>query len=366
MTNNQHEQVPEALRLADELEIPIEGYPEATELERNAAAELRRLHAAVDGLRANATEQYLKGHEGVAAHIHALHARSAELADKVEALQGLAATCYAGLGAECNLPENWLDALNAAANGEPFTTSGLLPYKAQPSHTPQADSQPAHQRDTGYPPLPECDATTVGLGAVWNRHSMRAYVDADRKARAQADSQSVLDRARIREIFMAHGFTVKEGQTDLKQYVYDAADALLRAARAPADSVTAPAGDQLDCPLPCDITAGGVTIGKGCPLRTVQTRLKVQSEANALLLRRLIATPPTAQAEGWRSISTAPKDGTRILVHPAIEVADAWSKAHWSAQNECWIVGGSPSGVLHTAWHPLPPPPTSAEGVEHG
>ncbi|MBL7089933.1 hypothetical protein [Acidovorax sp.] len=60
----------------------------------------------------------------------------------------------------------------------------------------------------------------------------------------QADSQPapVLDRARIREIFMAHGFTVKEGQTDLKQYVYDAADALLRAARAPADSVTAPAG----------------------------------------------------------------------------------------------------------------------------
>ena len=47
----------------------------------------------------------------------------------------------------------------------------------------------------------------------------------------QADSQPALDRARIREIFMAHGFTVKEGQTDLKQYVYDAADALLRAAR---------------------------------------------------------------------------------------------------------------------------------------
>ena len=46
-----------------------------------------------------------------------------------------------------------------------------------------------------------------------------------------------LDRDRIREIFMAHGFTVKEGQTDLKQYVYDAAEALLRASRAPADSV---------------------------------------------------------------------------------------------------------------------------------
>jgi len=55
----------------------------------------------------------------------------------------------------------------------------------------------------------------------------------------QADSQPapVVDRARTREIFIAHGFTVKEGQTDLKQYVYDAADALLRAASAPADSV---------------------------------------------------------------------------------------------------------------------------------
>ena len=81
--------------------------------------------------------------------------------------------------------------------------------------------------------------------------------------------------------------------------------------------------------------------------------------------RILYTHPPTAQAQWRRPIETAPKDGRRILVHPAIEVADAWSKAHWSAQNECWIVGGSPSGVLHTAWHPLPPPPT-AEGVEHG
>ena len=56
-------------------------------------------------------------------------------------------------------------------------------------------------------------------------------------ATPQADGQPALDRTRIREIFMTHGFTVKEGQTDLKQYVYDAADALLRAASAPADSV---------------------------------------------------------------------------------------------------------------------------------
>lgn len=33
----------------------------------------------------------------------------------------------------------------------------------------------------------------------------------------------------IRAIFMAHGFTVKEGQTDLKPYVFEAAEALLAA-----------------------------------------------------------------------------------------------------------------------------------------
>jgi hypothetical protein len=37
----------------------------------------------------------------------------------------------------------------------------------------------------------------------------------------------------IREIFIANGFTVKEGQTDLKPYVYAAARALLEAALKP-------------------------------------------------------------------------------------------------------------------------------------
>ena len=46
----------------------------------------------------------------------------------IERLRALAATCYAGLGGECDLPVIWLDALNDAANGEPFDTDGLLPY----------------------------------------------------------------------------------------------------------------------------------------------------------------------------------------------------------------------------------------------
>lgn len=47
---------------------------------------------------------------------------------------------------------------------------------------------------------------------------------------APAPSAVVLDDAlnnRIREIFLANGFTIKEGQTDLKPYVYQAAYALL-------------------------------------------------------------------------------------------------------------------------------------------
>ena len=44
---------------------------------------------------------------------------------------------------------------------------------------------------------------------------------------------------RIRDIFMANGFTIKDGQTDLKPYVYAAARALLSCA-SPADKPVSP------------------------------------------------------------------------------------------------------------------------------
>ena len=46
-------------------------------------------------------------------------------------------------------------------------------------------------------------------------------------------TRPVPGKDRIREIFMSAGFTVKDGQTDLKQYVYDAAYALLNEAPQP-------------------------------------------------------------------------------------------------------------------------------------
>ena len=73
-----------------------------------------------------------------------------------------------------------------------------------------------------------------------------------------------------------------------------------------------------------------------------------------------------AGGANWQDISTAPKDGTRILLHPAVEVHDAWSKCYWSEQHKCWIVGGSASGVTHTHWMPLPLPPTTSAGSGKG
>lgn len=46
-------------------------------------------------------------------------------------LRELAASCYAGLGAECNLPDEWLDTLLAASCGQDFSTQHLLPHARQ-------------------------------------------------------------------------------------------------------------------------------------------------------------------------------------------------------------------------------------------
>lgn len=66
----------------------------------------------------------------------------------------------------------------------------------------------------------------------------RGYMDGMAKGRRDAEAApqptpAPPSRDQIREVFMAHGFTIKEGQTDLKQYVYDAAHALLELGAAP-------------------------------------------------------------------------------------------------------------------------------------
>ncbi|MBN9323683.1 MAG: hypothetical protein J0H24_17185 [Delftia acidovorans] len=125
-----------ALRLADALE---DGSYLLSQERNTTAAELRRLDARVTSLEFAFNEWHDKTDwvqetaQALELGMHradVLRARIEALDAENKALRGLAATCYAGLGAECNLPENWLDALNAAANGQAFDTEGLLPFAA--------------------------------------------------------------------------------------------------------------------------------------------------------------------------------------------------------------------------------------------
>jgi len=51
----------------------------------------------------------------------------------------------------------------------------------------------------------------------------------EEEAQTSVQGLKFLNRDEVRSIFLAHGFTVKEGQSDLKAYVYDAAKALMQA-----------------------------------------------------------------------------------------------------------------------------------------
>ena len=65
----------------------------------------------------------------------------------------------------------------------------------------------------------------------------RCGIEAIKEALAQPEQEPV-NKDKIREIFLRNGFTVKDGETDLKQYVYDAAIELLRLAQLEQDLET--------------------------------------------------------------------------------------------------------------------------------
>src|SRR6266403_4351420 len=61
----------------------------------------------------------------------------------------------------------------------------------------------------------------------------------------------------------------------------------------------------------------------------------------------------------WQPISTAPKDGTRILLYGRSGIG----LGNWGrniAGNECWLrdIGWFQVGQLPTHWFPLPDPPS--------
>ena len=83
-----------------------------------------------------------------------------------------------------------------------------------------------------------------------------------------------------------------------------------------------------------------------------------------------LAAPRTAQAEGWRPIETAPRDGTPIWLYTGAGQCEGyWNYGEWvqDAVSCTYDGAGGPAFQCNpTHWMPLPLPPTSAEGVEHG
>ena len=84
----------------------------------------------------------------------------------------------------------------------------------------------------------------------WQWEDLLAAARAVTEEQYEASAQDRLSQDEVREIFLECGFTIKQGQTDLKPYVYEAAQALeahVRAALAAAPQ--APAAPAVDAPI---------------------------------------------------------------------------------------------------------------------
>lgn len=77
------------------------------------------------------------------------------------------------------------------------------------------------------------------------------------------------------------------------------------------------------------------------------------------LYRTMIAAAPyMAVAEsGWRTMDSAPKDGTRVIVSDGGYVGQGW----FHPVEEAWL---DCDGIVPTLWQPLPAPPGAAAPAE--
>ena len=99
-------------------------------------------------------------------------------------------------------------------------------------------------------------------------------------------------------------------------------------------------------------SAERLQVGVGTPPSTIEKPL-------------YLAAPPTAQAEGWRDIATAPKDGTEILGYTEEVGALVLYWDSMTGEMDHWSDGMSVSYWKPTQWMPLPPAPGPAHGERH-
>jgi hypothetical protein len=83
----------------------------------------------------------------------------------------------------------------------------------------------------------------------------------------------------------------------------------------------------------------------------------------AIAANRLLAAPAPTPTPGWQDISTAPKDGTFILIYPSScwveDVEHDYEVSYWDEDFGRWHFSALPDDYTGpTHWMPLPPAPT--------
>ena len=144
---------------------------------------------------------------------------------------------------------------------------------------------------------------------------------------------------------------------------FDAADMATAAAQGFRDGVASlaasawePVAWLYESPMPdgsvfTGASAERLQVGVGTPPGTIEKPL-------------YIAAPPAAQAEGWKPIETAPKDGQAILVTDG----GGCYCVEWSEEFDWWTVDDNKLGPFRlrgsapTHWMPTPAAPGPADG----
>lgn len=236
---------PEALRLADALQDIINGY----DLDRDdeddlaeAMVELRRLHALSAAPAAQEAEPVAycqpddpnpseafswPGHCKQEHHTIPLYAHPPRLqvAEAVDAPEGCTpADARILRQANHDLAAESFE-LQAALRGIAAQADKVL-ARFDIAAAPQAPAA----GEVKFSRLDEMPLSDETYRAVVSAAATPAPAAAVAPTAAPTQEAAPLTRDQIRDVFLAHGFTVKEGQTDLKEYVYAAAEALLAAA----------------------------------------------------------------------------------------------------------------------------------------
>ena len=96
---------------------------------------------------------------------------------------------------------------------------------------PDAQAAPVGEREalSAFTAWGESVGLSPALQTVGELKAFKAGAEWQARA-ALSPAREPLDRETIRAVFMRNGFTIKEGQTDLKPYVYAAAEELLQVA----------------------------------------------------------------------------------------------------------------------------------------